>query len=367
MRTAPDGRGVAPVRSALLALAVTIVLLPSVAQGASDAGFRGVTGPTALSRAFDLEGQELAWVDKTLAGYEVHLTNLTSRADRVLTAIPASTPSGRIEGLQYDGKWVVWADGRFGNLDLFAVDATSGSLRRLTEAAEDDHQASLHAGRVAWVRGDGLWVLDLQDGVAREVDTGPGAAREPALWNDTLLWVRLGAGQRQIQRAPATGGEPSLFWAADGSFDHEPLVQDGLVAWVSRVLQDPARPDLGYAGHILRVRPLDGGPLSNLSFTQAKPESVAIGPGHLAWTEGHAAIRAAELSLTRGRTFEFAAHEVRVSGQYIVASHAEAEGPLATLSYRDWEPEKVEEGGIPTLGAPLAAIALASAAVVRRR
>ncbi len=126
---------------------------------------------------------------------EVWKVNTTSGEQDVLTAIPLPGEELSIDSLDYDGRYVAWADDRDGeSLDVYVVNVQNRSLEAITDKPSDQRQVALDDGVLAWSSWGDFTVTALDLDTRQEYPVGQGAgvgpASAPDVHQDVVVWSK---------------------------------------------------------------------------------------------------------------------------------------------------------------------------------
>lgn len=348
------------------AIIVLLLAAASHASAAPDESFFHVAYD-ATPGQFDVHKDEAVWASPGTAGTDLVVTNLTTMENEVATSIPSGS---RLLGLDFDGRWITWIDDRFGTPDLFVVDSASGSLTRVTRGGLGDVEVAIADGHLAWTRSGELSVRDLATGTEQVIETGPGQARQPAVTDERLFWVRIDAANntRTIVSAGLSGQDAGLLAPAAGSFHYSPVASGERVAWIARTLLDADRPDAGFAGSTVQSASWRNGTYQNISQPLARVLDASVSREHVAWIapseSGNTAVWC-ELDTADCQALQTESSQIRISDSHLLL--LEATGAYGTLYAREWEPAAADKESPWPPVAALAAVAGAAALLRARR
>lgn len=135
------------------------------------------------------------------------------------------------------GNRVVWEDHRHGNAEIYSLNLEFGSVTRLTDDPDPDHDPVVWQDLVAWVRGQSgrVHLLDLESG-EHDVIQGSVATGRPDLRGGHLVWEdRRGPSYDVYHYDVATGQQERLGSSLDvdqfSSDQRDPSVSGAVVVW----------------------------------------------------------------------------------------------------------------------------------------
>ncbi|HUR25205.1 MAG TPA: hypothetical protein VM327_04220 [Candidatus Thermoplasmatota archaeon] len=351
----------------LLALAV-----PSAqAAGGLPGSFERVAAAGSfLHGASALHGEELVWASQTHdGGFDILRTDLQTQETAVLTSVVSASGGLRVQGMAFDGRWVTWLDDRFGNVEAFALDTSSSSLRRLTSTLEDEAGLTSSNGRAAWVHKGSVQVVDLESDL--RWSPANGRTDEPCLTGPFLVWS-----------SPETNGNPALHaldielnvtrvMAMSGeTTGHRNARCDGdLVAW-ERIHYDDAGTGPPTVVRMILWGDLRDGSWQNVTAVDPRRgRLLGFTAGHLAWLDvsPHGmAVYAHDVAANR--TVDLGDLEMAGLSQEALVVAREAPAGQWTLYAQRWDAEEAAPSqGIPGSLAGATAACLLVAAGLRPR
>lgn len=273
-------------RGLSVTLAIALVAMAAVAPTVgAKASLRAVGDVEVPPEGFALLGSRLLAFRFDGDQYSLHEHDLAEGTDRVLATVPGWETT--VQDLVAGDDWAVWADDRSGDLDVYAVQVSTGALRRLSDSTVDDHSPTIQGSHVVWVRQGVLLEARLDgDGEPAIVPTS-GAAAEPALAGQALVWVLVPAAAGTNRTLMVSqGGTESVLHRAGGAFPGNPRSDGMAMAWMTPVLRNPAQPGHGILGTVVQLATSPEGPVTNLTERTDPARSLAVGGGRACWLQG---------------------------------------------------------------------------------
>lgn len=233
----------------------------------------------------------VAWASPADGTIEIRVANLTTGNETVVTEIADPEGDVGVPSLVYDGRWVVWNDNRFGNLEVFAADTDNGSLSRLTHSDARDVAPSVSEGFAVWLRGLNVTIADLESGV-QEVYREKTGGVPPVIHGSKLVWGSLNGTEStlHLDRRGDSSSRP-ITTVEDGGFSQVALGSDR-VAWVASNVELDGRQVTAIENFTVETISLDGtggagsseSPVTLDSVERAGP--VAASSDWVGWKRG---------------------------------------------------------------------------------
>ncbi len=191
-----------------------------------------------------ISGEWLVWM-RTLEppeslSLDLYAYNLASGEDRVITT-PLSGPRPAISG-----EWVVWTDsrgattGKDAALDIYGYNLETGEERLIRANVSYTPTPPVVSGDwVVWVdlRGgeyaEDIYAYNLTSGEERAICTAKGLQHWPAISGDWVVWVDLRSGERHpgIYAHDLSSGEERVIRKDMDPFPSQPAISGELVVW----------------------------------------------------------------------------------------------------------------------------------------
>jgi hypothetical protein len=324
--------------------------------------FEQVSPLNAESGAIGLHDDRLAWATRTPTSTDINLTNLTTGKTTTLS----STPRAGVKSLDFDGRWVVWSDNRFGHYNVFAVDTRDGRFTRLTDTLSDDSAVTVDGGAVFWLRGSYLFGMDIPTGKPLYLTNYQGQSYTPTARDGYLVWSQSDGDSRYLVVHPIGGASADRVVRDPNTrfYTYDPWTGEGRVVWEQRFTANPRvdQPPVRVFS-VIQMMDLATGQLTNLTG-HGLFDQPSLGPGRAAWIdETGRTPHMAVLELATGKTWSLDGPSVKglLSDSYLVVpGDSEGRVPLyavswASLTHWDWTPyawglaAAIAVGGTPFL------------------
>lgn len=367
--TTTGRKGVIEAAAALAAL----LLAAASATAASDLpdSFERITAGAFLPGASALHGDELVWASPLFSGgVDILKTDLSSKETTTLTSVLVpSSGSLSVKSVAYDGRWVTWLDNRFGNFDVFALDTSSGTLRRLTSTPQDEQDLTAAGGRAAWILENKLRAADLEANRPWSPSAAGTQDGDPCLSDSFLAWTRLDRDGNAALIALDLESNQTLVVASQFSYGQLGARCDGTrVAWETTQYYDATTGELKSLRMVRWSDLPPGGPPHNVTrLDQRYGSLLAFSAGRLAWLD--VAGQALVLKVHDGATNQTVdLEEVTFAGlseKAVVVARPGAAGEWVFYAQR-WDGAGAGAKGIPLPFTGLA-LALFAAAGLRAR
>ncbi len=122
-----------------------------------------------------------------------------------------------------DGKWIAFSSNRSGNLDIWAMSVSDGTVRRLTDDSSDDWDPAFTPdGKLVWSsRRSGnfeIWMAEADGSGAHQVSHDGTDAENPSATPDGWVLYVSGSGQPGLWRVLSNGTQAKLILPGDCSW-----------------------------------------------------------------------------------------------------------------------------------------------------
>lgn len=239
-----------------------------------------------------ISGDWVVWADNRRGNQDLYSFDLRTKEERLLTPNDANQTSPA-----FDYPWVAYQDDRHGrdNLDVWLLNLDTKESKQLTPDVGRQVQPSVGEGRVAWaeitggsgfsVRSD-VYVYDIASGETRKVSDG-GLNSAPDAWGDEIVWQAAAHGTMGYDiLLHRWSSASSNAVESDPSDQMAPRVRDGLLAWIDYRDVAAANSQGHNAGRTLYLRDLagDGVPRRITDSAQGSVQAIALTRDVVAWT-----------------------------------------------------------------------------------
>jgi beta propeller repeat protein len=150
------------------------------------------------------------WQDFRDSGYgEIYLKDLVSGQVRRIT----DDAGGQYHPVIFD-QWVVWADNRGGQVDLYGYNLHRQAEIQLTDTAEDETHPYLRGDWVVYNEDSGgeqninLRLLHLSNLASIQLTNEESEKESPSIATGKLIWVDLRSGRHQVMAGPVPDLQP---------------------------------------------------------------------------------------------------------------------------------------------------------------
>ena len=188
-----------------------------------------------------------------------------------------------------DGKWIVFASNRSGNLDLWEVSTVNGTIRRLTDDAADDWDPAFSPdGRLIWTSHRSgnfeIWMAEADGSGARQVSHDGVDAENATATRDGWVIYNSGSKQQGLWKVRPDGSDAKLI--VSGVTNWPEASPDGQYVMVSSLrlarFAGSAAPSAG--GYIAVHRISDGAKVAEIPLKASL--LIAPGIGRSRWMPG---------------------------------------------------------------------------------
>lgn len=324
-------------------------------------------------QAFALHGSLLAWASLNADAIDILVSDLQSGSERLVASIPRGIEGFHLGSLDFDGRWVVWSDDRFGNLEVFSVDIESGALRRLSQGQSADDHVRVDNGKAVWARLTSIVAADLASGRAWTVHEQAGTTPDPDIGGDVVVWAQAtGRGmERKILAKPLEAGNATALAEQPGAVYRLPRIAGDHVVWLAKLQGAPGQVTrtLGELAEIHSTGDA-AAPFAVSSSRELMTANVityppALGGSRVAWSEQPGAKQRFVVSDLEGDVVFRAVGVIpsyELSPSHLVVVNGDA------LMFAEWgDLPKEGGGGLPGVAAPTFLAAVAVGLMWRRR
>ena len=135
-----------------------------------------------------ISGDLIAYEDDRYGNVDIFLYNLTSGVEKRLTDQPCEHYWPKIYGDR-----VVWWDNRYGKFDIFLFNITTGVETRITTDPFNQENADLYGDRIVWMdRRSGnfdTYLFNTTTGAETRITADTADQWEPQIWGDHIIWM----------------------------------------------------------------------------------------------------------------------------------------------------------------------------------
>ena len=173
-----------------LLIPLTLVLLGIlIAPAAALIGYetRITSGPSQHTWPA-ISGDLIAYEDDRYGNVDIFLYNLTSGVEKRLTDQPCEHYWPKIYGDR-----IVWWDNRYGKFDIFLFNITTGVETRITSDPSNQENADLFGDRIVWMdKRSGnfdTFLYNTTTGAETRITADAADQWEPQIWGDHIIWM----------------------------------------------------------------------------------------------------------------------------------------------------------------------------------
>jgi beta propeller repeat protein len=157
-------------------------------------GIRQITTSSAGGMNPAISGNYIVWADDRNGNFDVYLYDLATNTERQITANPAQHYFPAISG-----NYIVWADDRNGNFDVYLYDLATNTERQLTNNSVNVQNLAISGNYIVWsdyrnadkdnYANWDIYLYDLATNTERQITTNPAKQDEPAISGNYIVWA----------------------------------------------------------------------------------------------------------------------------------------------------------------------------------